>query len=693
MQHSPASNVPPARKSVHPSVNTFEKMDLQQRNGELHFFIIWNNGRHKEKEILADIGEHFEILEGFDIRWNPKKATNNFCRLFNVHQQAGQKYAEECGKGRFLLVTVWDDHPVYDVADTLDGFEWANTNVLKTAERFRAREHHKNAPTVTTSVRPEEVNRSMTLLLGKNTADYLAAVHTPWNGSIQKMDKDVPGADGWNNVEEVFYVLNNTVNYVILRDVEELSQHCDPNVHQEIDILTSEPEQLLRILNPPNDNPSYLRGPMAVRVGDCHILWNIRHVGDNYYCMQWEQDMLQNRVLAPENAYGLNDEHHFYSLVYHALVHREFVPKDYYTKLQRLWKSLSRMGVVQITASEQNTLPGIFDYYFDNLTEYMKRKQYVFCPPQRGQYNRAVTHLTQIADRLEKKFGISQVKPIHVARLGILSRLKNIPNPENCEIYYQAWFNGRKIFIKYGGYPGARKREFECARRLYNMNSNNFFEVLFYSEVGQYRCIASEFLEGQKLENILWNINASPPKRDCPVILGFLEGQAFEDTLKSVETFPSDRESFIIQLKNIAKCLAESGVAHRDACIGNFIVMKDGNIKLFDFEGAVDSGQDGVCAAFRRDSWFFRRICVRCKERLHCCDVFMLPLVLEGIGCRESYQETYRDVEAFLREHPKTFVVKCKYRGIVKKILFRLQKLFRHHCFNRLANVVKRFRR
>jgi len=49
---------------------------LQQRCGELYFFIVWEYGRSKEKEILAEVGKHFEILECYDILWSPKKAIN-----------------------------------------------------------------------------------------------------------------------------------------------------------------------------------------------------------------------------------------------------------------------------------------------------------------------------------------------------------------------------------------------------------------------------------------------------------------------------------------------------------------------------------------------------------------------------------------------------------------------------------------
>jgi len=268
-----------------------------------------------------------------------------------------------------------------------------------------------------------------------------------------------------------------------------------------------------------------------------------------------------------------------------------------------------------------------------------------------GAHHLIVTHLSKIADRLEKKFGLSRVKPILLSRYDskMSDIKKNVKRLDNDITYYQAWFNGRKIFIKHGGDEGSCQKEFEYSSRLNKINKDNFIEVLFYSEAEDGRCIASEFLEGKTLES----------------------------TIRSADFSPAERENFIIQLKIVAQCLLEAGVVHRDAGADNFIVTKEGKLKLIDFGQAVDSKQYGVCSGFRRDSLFFRRVCVKCTGRFHCCDVFILPMMLERIGCQKSYQETYYEVESFLSKYPETLTVRCKYRFIFYRILFKLRKIFR----------------
>ena len=634
--------------------------NLRQRSGELNFFILRESARHKEKEILADIGKHFEIIECFDILWSSRRAINNFCRLYDLDWLEGRELAQKCGNGRFLLITVWDNRPVYELAETPHGFEWTNTNILELAKCYRSESSGKDTHAVHWSMRPEETNRLLTLILGKNIADYFVSVKTPWDGSIVKMEQDILGADGWNSLEEVFYVLNNTVNYVVLRDFENLPHHFDPSVSNDIDILTDDRKQLIRILNPQRIRHARLHGQLTVKVGDSQILWDVRHTGDDYYCLHWEQDMLRDKVISPGNVYVLNNEHYFYSLVYHALIHNKTIPQDCYVKAERILVSLQSAGIIGIN---EEPFPGVFDYYFDLLSDYMRQKRYAFCQPQRTEYyNRIITHVSQIADRLEKTFRLSRVKPILLTRHGLPHMIAHIKKCgdrlKNCSTYYQALLNDRKVFIKhgaptpYGGFAEFCKREFYLSERLNKMNPTNFMKILFYSENERYRCVVSEFLEGEMLDSKIRNAALSPP----------------------------EKKHIIIQLKQIAENLLEANVVHRDSRASNLFITKDGTLKLIDFGRAIESKQRGACSTVRRNSLFFRRVCKKCNRRYACCDVFSLSSTLRRVGCHESYQATYHEVETFLDENPKIIAVTCKYRRILPAVLSRLKKILLALC-------------
>ena len=446
------------------------------------------------------------------------------------------------------------------------------------------------------------------------------------------------GVCRWNSLEEVFSAWNSAVNYVIVQ-----------NNDSSIDILTDDRKKLIRMLQPSGWRFFRLHQQIKTNIGGRQILWNVRNTGDGYFCLQWEQDMLKEKVLNSKNVYVLNEEHHFYSFVYSSLLHKKWLTNDHYATAHRLLESLPQTGEMQITANGKDSFPDAFDYYFDLLNNYMQRKEYVFCRPHRAWYNQVLASTIQIAHRLEKDFKLSHVKPIRVSssirKKGLMVKL------EHCLTFYQAWLNGKKIFIKHGGYEGTHEPEFRFCNRLHQINQNNFPESPFYADDKHSRCVAYDFIEGELLEK----------------------------KIKNEDFSPSEKEKVIVQLKKIANSFLESGIVHRDLLPKNFIVSNEGQLKLFDFEFAVDSRQYKEFRAVQKNPLYFYVF----FEKDRCDAVFPLLDVLERIGCHESYQETYRDVESFLREHSGKVFIKFKYQHLyylqlaynaVKKMLKHLKR-------------------
>lgn len=437
--------------------------------------------------------------------------------------------------------------------------------------------------------------------------------------------------DGWNSLEELFGILNSTVSYVVLQNFERLPHHFESS----IDVLTDNREQLVRILKHQKVKFFHSRKHVKVDIGGRQVMWNIHGVGDGYYCSQWEQDMLLDKVRSQENVYVLNDEHHFYSFIYYALIHKKWITKDHYAKAEHLLTSLLQTGSVHVMESEKESFPDAFDYYFDLLNDYMTQKNYVFCCPHQGLVysstdSRVVASMPRIAEQLARKFGLNHVKPIRVSspirKKGFCVKL------QDCLTFYQAWLNDKKIFIKHGGYRGTHKTEFELCHRLNKISQNNFPETFFYSDDQQNRCIAYEFLEGELLESKIYAADFSP----------------------------SEKENIIVQLKEIAKSLLESGVVHRDLLSKNFIMTMEGKLKLIDFELAVDSKEYNECFAVRKNPLYFRPL----FEKPRCDAVLPLLDILKAVGSQENDQDTYRDVESFLREHSGKVFIKFKYQHL-----------------------------
>ena len=75
---------------------------------ELHLFIIWENARYKQEEIIKDIKAKFQIIKIYEIEWNKENFSKNLSRFYGANLPKGCGKEEHCGNGKFLLIIVKD---------------------------------------------------------------------------------------------------------------------------------------------------------------------------------------------------------------------------------------------------------------------------------------------------------------------------------------------------------------------------------------------------------------------------------------------------------------------------------------------------------------------------------------------------------------------------------------------------------
>lgn len=128
---------------------------------ELYLFIIWQNGRFMEKQIIADLRKKFEIFRIFEVSWKEENFALNLARFYGKKLPKGCKKEKETGAGAFKVCLVYDNNPQY-----ADG---KNANIVKSKQDYRQLTGGGNL--VHASDNPAETNENLLFLFGKTVKD------------------------------------------------------------------------------------------------------------------------------------------------------------------------------------------------------------------------------------------------------------------------------------------------------------------------------------------------------------------------------------------------------------------------------------------------------------------------------------------------------------------------------------------
>lgn len=323
---------------------------------ETHLFIIWNRAENWRDKIIENINKKFKIIKVYEISWQFHLFSNNLARLYGPKLPPNSPKEIRIGRGPFTLIIVEDKKPIYRSRQTRGNrTEIVNTNMFDSKTIYRKwTKKETNIPDLIHATNTvKESNRDLTLLLGANMNQYIPKADTlNWKGDIEKLSLDIVGSTGWENLESLLKVLNATSTYVVLRNFEDIPHKYISKEHGDIDLLVDNYDDACSIINakPLTDLP--YRVLNHVDINGILTPFDLRHVGDNYYDINWEADILDTRVLDANGFFKPNPEHHFYSLMYHAYIQKSVIAPDYKIKLNCL---ANHIGVESIDKSLLDT--------------------------------------------------------------------------------------------------------------------------------------------------------------------------------------------------------------------------------------------------------------------------------------------------------------------------------------------------
>lgn len=122
----------------------------------------------------------------------------------------------------------------------------------------------------------------------------------------------------WNQVKDE--------NFLVMRNYENMLD--DINNSGDIDILCESKERFAGQLSA---NPVQQRVNSYnyyIDIDGCKIPMDIREIGDGYYDKKWEEDMLKHKE-SFQDYYIMTREDYVYSLLYHALIHKQSIADKY----------------------------------------------------------------------------------------------------------------------------------------------------------------------------------------------------------------------------------------------------------------------------------------------------------------------------------------------------------------------------
>lgn len=190
---------------------------------ELTLFIIWQNARNKEAELLADIEQNYEIMQIYNLTWSKEYFAANLSRFYGKKLPSGCKKHKLCGDDAFLLVLANDLHPNYT--------NGINSNPINSKILYR--KMTGGGHLIHSCDNAEEANENLLFLLGMTAEEYILNHPKIWDRKIIDLKQDLVGTPTWKD-EKSFKEFIVKLPHTSLND----------NL-----ILSSNPSLVIRLLN------------------------------------------------------------------------------------------------------------------------------------------------------------------------------------------------------------------------------------------------------------------------------------------------------------------------------------------------------------------------------------------------------------------------------------------------------------
>ncbi len=333
-------------------------METGINNTEPHILILW---KPEDYQFIKKVVESkFKIIKTFEVVSLLKNVGDDGRKqiMDALYRYDGSTPGEK-GKQPFHVIIIEDKNPVYAIRDATRKTKPVNLNMYDLKHELRkGRSGYLHA-----TDNLEEVHDNLEVLAHIMADDSIYDIWRNWR----------PKFDG---MKEFFKKINSNrnLNYVIMRNFDHYPESVTVDEHTDIDILVDDYFLFKSLVGGKNrKKPAYEDGghkvANLVQFSDKEVTVDTRFVGDNYYCTEWQNCILENKKMY-KGFYIMDEENHFYSLLYHALVHKSSISNTYIKSFLVMGKNLG-LDVHKDNVTNRKYLRTILD-------DFMNDKEYKY---------------------------------------------------------------------------------------------------------------------------------------------------------------------------------------------------------------------------------------------------------------------------------------------------------------------------
>lgn len=179
-------------------------------------------------------------------------------------------------------------------------------------------------------------------------------------------------------LSQLFSYLNDiSFPYVVLRNWDELPYDVVLGEHSDLDLLVYDRSHFFEVIDCAKEEYPYPRVRVKIPIGNSFIYADIRHIGDDYYPIDFERAILDTRELNERGFFTPNPIHHRIALAYHAVHHKNYISKEYVpwlgdATIPDLLKALQESEIGWVPPKD--TTVGTYNGYWKGATSIVEKK-------------------------------------------------------------------------------------------------------------------------------------------------------------------------------------------------------------------------------------------------------------------------------------------------------------------------------